>query len=1212
VVSAQRERSIRTALPRRLVAAALAALLVNVALPSGFVAAADEPKTYIVVFRPGVASDAKTDDVERRIGFASDFRYGSALHGFAARLNSLQLARLRADPDVAFVSADRVLRAIGNVPIAAGDSAPPGIQRVGAATTTTVREASTANVAVIDSGVDLSHPDLNAVSGKNCIGTGPARDDNGHGTHVAGTIAAKNNGSGVVGVAPGTKIYAVKVVNAQGSGTDAQVICGIDWVTANAAALGIKVANMSLGGPGADDGNCGNSIGDALHRAICNSVAAGVTYVVAAGNSGEDFAGDVPANYNEALTVTAMADFDGLPGGGGSASCADGFFEGDDSAAGFSNFTTEGSADAAHTIAAPGVCIKSTWPSNRYQTISGTSMASPHMAGVVALCFGEKGAAGPCTGLTPAQVIARMRTNAAQHALADQASGFDGDPDHSIGAYYGYLAWAGAIVIDTTPPVITAVSATGVTHEAAKINWTTDENADSQVEYGTTTAYGSTTPVFSAFVKTHLVNLSGLSPTTPYHYRVKSRDGWGNLAVSGDFTFTTTLVLSDLTLSGSVAPEPAAIGDTLTYQLALTNNGPARATNTTLVVTLAAGLSAGAATVSQGSCTTSGQSVSCALGALDAGITAGLLSDRPSGFWRLGDPATSSVASDSSGNGLSGVYDSGVSRGQPGAISGDTAAAFSGSVTVTVPNAPSLDLRSAVSLEAWVRPSATQNGGILEKTVEGWANSQYMLFLEGGVAKFRLRNAAGALLTLDGPTLPLNSWSHVVGTFDGATMRIYVNGALSSSAAASGPLAGGSGATFIGRLGQSLYPFQGTLDEVAVFPVALSAERVRAHYQGGGASLRLSATATAAGSQRTTARATANESDPDTTNNTLNLDSTISAPRADLALSGTVSPEPAAIGDTLTYQLALTNTGPARASGVTLVVTLAAGLSAGAATVSQGSCSTSGQTVSCALGVLEAGITAGLLSDHPSGFWRLGDAPSSSVATDASGNGLSGVYDQGVVRGQPGAISGDTAAAFSGSVTVTIPNAPSLDIRSAVSVEAWVRPSVSHNGGILEKTVDGWANSQYMLFLEAGVAKFRLRNAAGALQTVDGPTLALNTWSHVVGTFDGATMRLYVNGALAASAALSGPLAGGSGPTYIGRLGQSYYPFQGTLDEVAVFPVALSAERVRAHYQGGGATLRLSATATAAGTQRTTAQATATESDPDTTNNTLNLDSTIH
>jgi len=283
------------------------------------------------------------------------------------------------------------------------------------------------------------------------------------------------------------------------------------------------------------------------------------------------------------------------------------------------------------------------------------------------------------------------------------------------------------------------------------------------------------------------------------------------------------------------------------------------------------------------------------------------------------------------------------------------------------------------------------------------------------VAKFRLRNAAGALLTLDGPALPLNTWSHVVGTFDGTTMRIYVNAALSSSAAAVVRSPGAAvRRSSVGSVRASI-------------PSRARSMRSRCSHSRSqrSACARITRAVArrcgfprprpAAGSQRATAQASATESDPDTTNNTLNLDSTISAPRADLALSGTVAPEPAAIGDTLTYQYALTNNGPARATAVTLVVTLAAGLSAGAATVSQGSCSTTGQTVSCALGVLEAGITAGLLSDRPAGFWRLGDAATSSVAADSSGNGLSGVYDPGVLRGQPGAISGDTAAAFSGS-----------------------------------------------------------------------------------------------------------------------------------------------------------------------------------------------------
>src|SRR5207247_2433851 len=516
--------------------------ILSLGIPGGYAAADDEPKSYIVVFRAGVIADAKTDEVERRVGFASDFRYGAALKGFAAYLTTSQLARVRADRDVLFISADRTLQTIGTVPIAAGDSAPTGVRRLGAATTTTTREASTVNVAVIDSGIDLAHPDLNAVSGKNCIRSGQsARDDNGHGTHVAGTIAGRNNGAGVVGVAPATKLYAVKVVNAQGSGTDAQVICGIDWVTANAATLKIKVANMSLGGPGVDDGNCGNTNADALHRAICNSVAAGVTYVVAAGNSGQDFSAGVPANYNEVLTVTAVPDFDGLSGALGSPGCIDGYFEQDDAAAGFSDFTTVGSGDAPHAIAAPGVCITSTWPGGGYQTISGTSMASPHVAGVVALCFGEKGATGPCTGLAPAQIIAKLRGDAAARARSLPAGGFAGDPDHPAGnTYYGYLVWGGAA--DTTAPKITSVGASAVTHEAATITWTTDEGADGQVEYGTTSTYGTATPISSTFVTSHSIVLSGLTPTTGYHYRVKSRDGWGNLAVSGDFTFTTDVV----------------------------------------------------------------------------------------------------------------------------------------------------------------------------------------------------------------------------------------------------------------------------------------------------------------------------------------------------------------------------------------------------------------------------------------------------------------------------------------------------------------------------------------------------------------------------------------------------------------------------------------------------------------------------------------------
>jgi len=423
-------------------------------------------------------------------------------------------------------------------------------------------------------------------------------------------------------------------------------------------------------------------------------------------------------------------------------------------------------------------------------------------------------------------------------------------------------------------------------------------------------------------------------------------------------------------------------------------------------------------------------------------------------------------------------------------------------------------------------------------------------------------------------------------------------------------LASGSGPAYIGHLGQNLYPFQGTLDEVAVFASALSAERVRAHYQGG-VTVRLNATANSGGTPRTTAAASASETDPDTTNNTLALTSTVTTPRADLALSGSVSPDPANVGDTLAYQLVLTNRGPARASGATLSVTLPAELGMGAASTTQGACSPSGQTLSCALGALDAGPNSPqVLSDRPSGYWRLGEASGASAAADSSGNGLTGAYDPGVGLGQPGAMSGDSASSYSGGAAVVLAPAAALDLSGAVSVEAWVRPSAaSQNGGIFEKTINGSVNSQYMLFLEAGAVKFRVRTSGGVLTPVDGPVLPLQTWSHVVGTFDGGALRLYVNGALVATTAAS-QLASGSGPAYIGHLGQNLYPFQGSLDEVAVFASALSAERVRAHYQGG-VTVRLNATANSGGTPRTTAAASASETDPDTTNNTLALTSTI-
>jgi subtilisin family serine protease len=384
--------------------ASLAGILMLAVLVGPSVAAtagADDgviPGSYIVAVRGGDPG-AVAGEHGRRYGAKVDHIYRHAVQGYAARMSAAAARRVAADDRVAAVTPDR------RMSLAAGQILPPGIDRIDADQSSTAagdgRGAVDVDIAIIDTGIDVRHQDLNVVGGVSCVpGSTSFNDGYGHGTHVAGIAAAKDNHQGVAGVAPGARLWAVRVLTSEGSGTLGSIICGVDWVTAHADT--IEVANMSLGGS-APEGSCADG---GLHEAICASVAAGVTYAVAAGNEAIDARSIAPASYDEVITVSAMTDFDGKPGGAGTPTCQIGT---DDTFAFFSNF------GADIDLIAPGVCVYSTFRGGDYIAASGTSMASPHVAGAAALYKSTHPSA------TPAQVRAALR----------EAGTFDwtGDPD---------------------------------------------------------------------------------------------------------------------------------------------------------------------------------------------------------------------------------------------------------------------------------------------------------------------------------------------------------------------------------------------------------------------------------------------------------------------------------------------------------------------------------------------------------------------------------------------------------------------------------------------------------------------------------------------------------------------------------------------------------------------------------------------------------------
>ncbi|WP_433552131.1 S8 family peptidase [Micromonospora zamorensis] len=383
-------------LPRRsvLVGVAAATMLAVgtpalAAEPTGVVRAAGGatavPDSYIVVLKDSAVARDRVGDTAKRLsgrhGGTVARTYGAALRGFEVKVSASAAARIAADPAVAYVEQNHT------VSISGTQANPPswGLDRIDQrnlplnSSYTYPNTASNVHAYIIDTGIKFSHNDFGgrATSGYDAVDGGSADDCNGHGTHVAGTV-----GGSSYGVAKAVQLVGVRVLNCSGSGTNAGVIGGVDWVTANA--IKPAVANMSLGG-GANS---------SLDNAVRNSIASGVTYGLAAGNdSGANACNTSPARTTEAITVGSTTNTDARSSFSNIGTCLD--------------------------IFAPGSSITSAWYTSNTatNTISGTSMATPHVVGAAALVA----SANP--GWTPAQVRNQLVANATPNVVSNPGSG---------------------------------------------------------------------------------------------------------------------------------------------------------------------------------------------------------------------------------------------------------------------------------------------------------------------------------------------------------------------------------------------------------------------------------------------------------------------------------------------------------------------------------------------------------------------------------------------------------------------------------------------------------------------------------------------------------------------------------------------------------------------------------------------------------------------
>lgn len=532
--------------------------------------------SWLVTLADGVDVAAEAPALARAARGEVGLVYEHAVRGFQFKGPAAAAEALGRNPKVRAVEPDR--------PIFMTETLPYGVQRIAAfglgepSAYQAGYRGSGARIAVLDTGIDLDHPDLvaniDAASGRNCLNAALAPDDgHGHGTHVAGTAAAPLNAIGVVGVAPESQLLPIKMFDDAGNSAESLALCALDRVTElntdGDSANDVDVVNMSWGalrawGPGCED--------EALHRAICAASASGAVLVGGAGNSATDAGAFVPAAFPEVISVSALADFDGKPGGLGGCAWVPslGWFECDDTFAFFSDHGP--SVD----LIAPGVSVYSTWAGGGYRTADGTSMATPHVSGVVALMA----AAHP--GLTAAEALDALRlTGECPSGAAADADGITGcagqgtwvdDPDGIPEVLPNALRAAQAVAGGGAPPppppppeptVPAAPTLTSATGGASSVTlgWTTPSDGGSPItgyQVWRGTAPGAESLLTTVGVGQTFVDET-VTPGTTYWYQIAAVNAIGAGPRSNELSASTAAPPGAPTLLGAPADGAVAL-----------------------------------------------------------------------------------------------------------------------------------------------------------------------------------------------------------------------------------------------------------------------------------------------------------------------------------------------------------------------------------------------------------------------------------------------------------------------------------------------------------------------------------------------------------------------------------------------------------------------------------------------------------------------------